>query len=83
MNSLSLWSEACKIANVEFAQKGSNDYVNVKKVFDGLKKVNQPPELQVWGDCCEQLGHKYVKKGTTAYDQVKQLFISKMRENKP
>ena len=81
MNSdnLKMWAEACKIANVEFCSKGSNDYVNVKKVFDGLKKVNLTPELQVWTECCKELNYGYVKKGTAPYDQVKALFITKMR----
>lgn len=78
-----IWRECCRMCNVEFAKRDTEEYYRVLELFkermediklQEMKEDN--PSLYKWTMCCKKLKIKpyEAKKGTDNYNKVKELF---------
>ena len=85
--SAQIWKECCALCNVQYASKGSEDYLRVLQVFkDRMNDIRleemrvNNPQLYLWMMCCKELkiDSHLAKKGTQLYEKVKALYKTRV-----
>jgi hypothetical protein len=72
------WSDCCDELGIRFASKGSQEYNEVRELFDSYRNAGLSEDeirsKEVWKKACAFYKYPFVKKGTPQYDRVLKMF---------